>query len=279
MEFFEAVARDVAIALEEDVGDGDLTARLIPEDAVAVANVVSREDAVLCGSPWFEAVFRRLDPAVDIVWNIPEGGKVGQNQFICTVKGNARALLTAERSALNFLQLLSAVATRTRSYVDAVSGTRAVILDTRKTIPGLRIAEKYAVRIGGGQNQRMGLFDAILIKENHILACGGVKRALQVAAKMGTVPVQIEVENLEELQEALDAGAKLILLDNFTMEKMEQAVKLVAGRAKLEASGGVSLGTVRRIAETGVDRISIGSLTKDIHALDLSMRFEVSQLA
>ncbi len=279
MEFFEAVARDVAIALEEDVGDGDLTARLIPEDAVAVANVVSREDAVLCGSPWFEAVFRRLDPAVDIVWNIPEGGKVGQNQFICTVKGNARALLTAERSALNFLQLLSAVATRTRSYVDAVSGTRAVILDTRKTIPGLRIAEKYAVRIGGGQNQRMGLFDAILIKENHILACGGVKRALQVAAKMGTVPVQIEVENLEELQEAMDAGAKLILLDNFTMEKMEQAVKLVAGRAKLEASGGVSLGTVRRIAETGVDRISIGSLTKDIHALDLSMRFEVSQLA
>ena len=191
MEFFEAVARDVAIALEEDVGDGDLTARLIPEDAVAVANVVSREDAVLCGSPWFEAVFRRLDPAVDIVWNIPEGGKVGQNQFICTVKGNARALLTAERSALNFLQLLSAVATRTRSYVDAVSGTRAVILDTRKTIPGLRIAEKYAVRIGGGQNQRMGLFDAILIKENHILACGGVKRALQVAAKMGTFPVQI----------------------------------------------------------------------------------------
>ncbi len=278
MEFFEAVERDVTIALEEDVGDGDLTARLIPEDAVAVANVVSREDAVLCGSPWFEAVFRRLDPAVDIVWHIPEGGKVGQNQFICTVKGNARALLTAERSALNFLQLLSAVSTRTRSYVDAVAATRAVILDTRKTIPGLRIAEKYAVRIGGGQNQRMGLHDAILIKENHILASGGVKRALQEAGKMGEVPVQIEVENLEELDEAIEAGAKLILLDNFTMEKMEQAVKLVAGRAKLEASGGVSLGTVRRIAETGVDRISIGSLTKDIHAVDLSMRFEMSQL-
>ena len=279
MELQEAVERDVSRALDEDVGMGDVTAGLIPENALAFASVISREEAVICGMPWFEAVFRRLDPSVEIAWSLPEGGKACPDQTLCTVKGNARALLTGERSALNFLQLLSAVATRTRRYVEAVSGTRAAILDTRKTLPGLRVAEKYAVRIGGGQNQRMGLHDAILIKENHIMACGGVRRALEEAMKVPEVSVQIEVESHDELVEALEAGAKLILLDNFTVEALQEAVAVCSGRALLEASGGVSLGTVRRIAETGVDRISIGSLTKDIHAVDLSMRLQVGAIA
>lgn len=278
MELYQAVDQDVSRSLEEDVGTGDLTANLIPEDHRALATVVSREDAVLCGIPWFEGCFRKLDPAVEIIWQVGEGDEVRASAALCSINGNARALLTAERSALNFLQLLSGVATRTRLFVNAVAGTKARVMDTRKTLPGLRFAQKYAVRIGGGENQRMGLYDAILIKENHILAAGGVKAALQ-AAFLSPVPVQIEVENLEELGEALEAGAKLILLDNFDVEQLEEAVGFTAGRAVLEASGGVNLDTVREIALTGVDRISVGGLTKDIRAVDLSMRIQVAALA
>ena len=278
MDLSEAVRKDVKAALEEDVGGGDVTANLIPEDAVAHAAVISRESAVLCGTPWFESCFRMLDPGVEIVWHYPEGSQVAPNDTLCNLKGNARAMLTAERSALNFLQLLSGVASKTRKFVEAVAGTHALVMDTRKTLPGLRLAQKYAVRVGGGSNQRMGLHDAILIKENHIAACGGVKAVLAAAAKVPK-PVQIEVESMSELEEALEAGAKLILLDNFDLDGLRRAVRFVAGRAVLEASGGVSLDTVRSIALTGVDRISVGDLTKDVKAIDLSMRLKVSQIA
>ena len=277
MDLYQAVERDISDALEEDVGSGDATADLlVPENASAHATVTSREHAVLCGVPWFEACFRKFDPAVEFVWRASEGEEI-EGPF-CSIHGKARALLTAERSALNFLQLLSGIATKTRKYVNAVSGTRAKVMDTRKTLPGLRYAEKYAVRIGGGENQRMGLYDAILIKENHIAACGGVKAALH-AASVSYLPVQIEVENMQELSDALEAGAKLILLDNFDITGLKKAVEFVAGRAILEASGGVNLDTVREIAETGVDRISVGALTKDVDALDLSMRLQLSMLA
>lgn len=279
MDWFEAVRKDVRAALEEDVGGGDVTANLIPEDAVAHATVISRERAVLCGTAWFESCFRMLDPGVEIVWHFPEGSQIAPNDALCTLKGNARAMLTAERSALNFLQLLSGVATKTRKFVEAVAGTHALVMDTRKTLPGLRLAQKHAVRVGGGSNQRMGLHDAILIKENHIAACGGVKAVLAAAAKVPDVPAQIEVESMSELEEALEAGAKLILLDNFDLDGLKRAVQFVAGRAVLEASGGVSLDTVRSIALTGVDRISVGELTKDVKAIDLSMRLKVSQIA
>lgn len=279
MDWSEAVRKDVRAALEEDVGGGDVTANLIPEDAVAHAAVISREPAVLCGTTWFESCFRMLDPGVEIVWHFPEGSQIAPNDALCTLKGNARAMLTAERSALNFLQLLSGVATKTRKFVEAVAGTHALVMDTRKTLPGLRLAQKHAVRVGGGSNQRMGLHDAILIKENHIAACGGVKAVLAAAAKVPDVPAQIEVESMSELEEALEAGAKLILLDNFDLDGLKRAVQFVAGRAVLEASGGVSLDTVRSIALTGVDRISVGELTKDVKAIDLSMRLKVSQIA
>jgi nicotinate-nucleotide pyrophosphorylase (carboxylating) len=278
MSLFDTVEKDVEAALLEDIGSGDVTADLVPIDAIAAAVVISRVDAVLCGIPWFEACFRRLDPAAEITWHFPEGASIGPDDVLCTLKGNARALLTAERSALNFLQLLSGISTKTRQYVRMVAGTKAVVLDTRKTLPGLRVAQKYAVRMGGGQNQRMGLYDAILIKENHILACGGVNGALKAASK-SSLPVQIEVESMEELRQALDAGAQLILLDNFDLEGLKRAVDYTDGRAILEASGGVNLETVRSIAETGVDRISVGSLTKDVEAVDLSMRLEISMLA
>ncbi len=269
----EHVTRDVIRALEEDLGSGDLTARLLPEDMVARARVICRDPAVLAGVPWFEACFRRLDPAVEIEWNVAEGGALSPGTEVCLLQGQARALLSAERPALNFLQTLSAVATATRGYVEAVAGTRACILDTRKTLPGLRFAEKYAVRLGGGVNHRMGLYDGILIKENHIAVAGGVKEALAAARRVSTsVPVQIEVENLAQLEEALAAGARLILLDNFSLDAMREAVRLTAGRAELEASGGITLENVRAVAETGVDRISIGSLTKDVKAVDFSLR-------
>ena len=276
MDLYRAVENDVSKALEEDVGSGDATANLIPEAALAHATVISREHAVLCGIPWFEACFRKCDPSVEIVWHFREGDEI--EGPLCSVHGNARALLTAERSALNFLQLLSGIATKTRKFVKAVSGTKAQVMDTRKTIPGLRYAEKYAVRAGGGHNQRMGLYDAILIKENHILAAGGVKAAM-MAASNSSLPVQIEVENMNELADALEAGARLILLDNFNIDGLKRAVEFAAGRAVLEASGGVNLDTVRKIAETGVDRISIGALTKDVEAVDLSMRLQVTALA
>lgn len=268
------IERHVRTALEEDIGSGDVTARLVPEHQIAVARVISREEAVLCGSAWFEVCFRLVDAKLHVQWHAQEGELVRPNQLLCEIHGNARALLTAERCALNFLQMLSAVATLTRQYVAIVAGTQAAIMDTRKTLPGLRLAQKYAVTVGGGKNQRIGLFDGILIKENHIAAAGGIVPALKAAQAVASVPIQIEVESLEELQTALDAGAKLILLDNFTLDQMRAAVTLNAGRAELEASGNVTLDTVRAIAETGVQRISIGSLTKNVRAVDLSMRIE-----
>ncbi len=270
-----ALRHNVETALAEDIGGGDLTARLIPADVAGRATVISREAAVLCGTGWFEACFRKLDRNVGIHWLARDGDAVNSNQTLCEISGNARAMLSAERPALNFLQTLSATATATRRYVEAISGTGAVIMDTRKTLPGLRLAQKYAVKVGGGENQRIGLFDGILIKENHILAAGGIAQALEQAAKIAPegVSIQIEVESLDELEQALQAGARLILLDNFTLEQMRDAVRIADSRAVLEASGNVNLDTVRPIAETGVQRISVGSLTKDIKAVDLSMRF------
>lgn len=276
------IEQNVRLALEEDIGSGDLTAQLIPEAASGRATVITRQPMVLCGVRWFEGCFHALHPNCEIRWQVREGEDAGANQVLCEISGNARAMLTAERPALNFLQLLSATATETRRYVQAVAGTRAKVMDTRKTLPGLRMAQKYAVRVGGGHNQRIGLFDGVLIKENHIIAAGGIGRALAAAHRLAPrgATTQIEVENLEELREALDAGAKLVLLDNFNLQGMRDAVALndkrATARAELEASGGVNLETVRAIAETGVDRISIGSLTKDVRAVDLSMRFMVA---
>lgn len=266
----------VRLALQEDIGSGDLTAGLIPADTVANATVISRQEAVIAGIPWFNEVFKQIDPSVQITWQVSEGSQVVADQVLCQLQGTARSLLTGERSALNFLQLLSATATQTRRYADAVAGTQAQVLDTRKTIPCLRTAQKYAVRCGGGMNHRIGLFDAFLIKENHIMAAGSVSAALQAAQQMNPqqVPVIIEVETLDQVQEALNAGAVRLLLDNFSLPMLREAVALVGGRAKLEASGGVDLGSIRAIAETGVDFISIGSLTKDVEAVDLSMRMQ-----
>jgi nicotinate-nucleotide pyrophosphorylase (carboxylating) len=267
---FEA---NLLAALLEDVGTGDLTGLLVPEGGRVTARVIVREDAVLCGAPWFEGVMNCMQAGVEIDWQYAEGDLMTADSVVCTITGPARALLTAERSALNFLQLLSSVATATRKYVDVIAGTRAAILDTRKTLPGLRLAQKYAVRVGGGQNQRLALYDGILIKENHIAAAGGVTNAVLAAKQLDAgVSIQVEVENLAELHEALDAGAVSILLDNFTTDLMREAVVINAGRALLEASGGINFDTVRAIAETGVDRISIGSLTKDIRATDYSLR-------
>jgi nicotinate-nucleotide pyrophosphorylase (carboxylating) len=267
---FEANIRD---ALAEDIGSGDLTARLVPADQHVRARVIVREEAVLCGAPWFEGVMMSIDPHIAIRWEHAEGDLMPADSTVCTIEAPARSLLTGERTALNFLQLLSGVASATRRHVQAVAGTAARILDTRKTLPGLRLAQKYAVRVGGGDNQRLALYDGILIKENHIAAAGGVAAALRAAQALGSdAPVQIEVESLDELREALDAGAASILLDNFSTAQMREAVAITAGKAVLEASGGVSLATLRGIAETGVDRISIGSLTKDVRATDYSLR-------
>jgi len=275
-ELTSAVEANVSAALAEDIGAGDWTAQLIPANARADANVITRHDAVVCGAPWFDACLRRLDPAVEIDWAVNEGAPARAGQALVHVCGSARALLTGERTGLNFLQLLSAVATVTRRYVDAVAGTRAKILDTRKTLPGLRYAQKYAVRTGGGTNHRIGLYDGILIKENHIAAAGGIEAALREAQKVAPPGVwtQIEVEDFDQLKAALAAGARMILLDNMNTDQMAAAVKLTAGRAELEASGGITLENVRAIALTGVDRISIGGLTKDVKAVDLSMRLK-----
>jgi nicotinate-nucleotide pyrophosphorylase (carboxylating) len=253
---------------------GDLTAQLLSADKVAEAHVITRENAVLCGTQWFDECFRSLDADCNVHWLAKDGDTIKAGQPLCEIRGKARALLTAERSALNLLQTLSATATHTRRYVDAVAGIEVKIMDTRKTLPGLRHAQKYAVRVGGGHNQRLGLYDGILIKENHIAAAGGIKavlaRAFQLAAP--GISVQIEVENLVQLEEALAAGAKLILLDNFDRDGLRAAVQLTAKRAELEASGGITIDNVREVALTGVDRISIGAITKHIHAVDLSMR-------
>ena len=267
---FEA---NLLAALLEDVGPGDLTAELVPFDSIVTARVSVREDAVLCGAPWFEGIMKSLDRSIEIDWHYAEGDLMLLDSPVCTIEAPARALLTAERSALNFLQLLSGVATATRRYVDVIQGTSAAILDTRKTLPGLRLAQKYAVRVGGGKNQRLALYDGILIKENHIAAAGGVTAALHAAKALAAgVSIQVEVENLAELNEALAAGANSVLLDNFSLDLMHEAVRITAGRALLEASGGINVDTVRAIAETGVDRISIGSLTKDVRATDYSLR-------
>jgi nicotinate-nucleotide pyrophosphorylase (carboxylating) len=268
-----AFEQNILAALLEDIGSGDLTGKLVPNDTRVTARVIVREAAVLCGAPWFEGVMLAVDQDTDIAWQFAEGDLMPANSTVCTITANPRALLTAERAALNFLQLLSGVATATRRYVDVIAGTSAAILDTRKTLPGLRQAQKYAVRVGGGKNQRMALYDGILIKENHIAAAGGVTPALTAAASLNAgAPVQIEVETIAQLEEALGAGVKSVLLDNFDLAMMREAVQVNSGRALLEASGGINLDTVRAIAETGVDRISIGSLTKDVHATDYSLR-------
>lgn len=279
----ELAAADARRALAEDVGTGDLTAALVDPEQMATARVIAREPAVICGAPWFEAVFEAVAPGTKIKWSCHEGQRCSADQTVVTLAGRAAQLLTAERTALNFLQMLSAVATRTADYVQAVHGTKAQIVDTRKTLPGLRLAQKYAVRTGGGANHRLGLHDAILIKENHIAAAGGISAALAAAAAVGqrATFIQIEVETLSQLDEALSAGARMILLDNMDLPTLAQAVRRndAAGssRAVLEISGGVRIETVRQLAETGVERISVGSLTKDIRAIDFSMRFEVAR--
>ncbi|MDD2926112.1 carboxylating nicotinate-nucleotide diphosphorylase [Rhodoferax sp.] len=269
---------DVARALEEDLGSADLTAGLVDPTRRAKATIIAREAAVICGQAWVQAAFQQVDPAAEIIWHVSEGHRCQADQVILEVHGLAHALLTAERTALNFLQLLSAVATKTSDYVQAireVPSAHASIVDTRKTLPGLRLAQKYAVRTGGGVNHRLGLYDAVLIKENHIAAAGGVAAVLRRAAQVAPAArfVEIEVETLAQLQEALDAGATMVLLDNMGLAQLHEAVHLNAGRAQLEVSGGVNLSTLRAIAATGVDRISIGTLTKDIKAIDFSMRF------
>ena len=269
---------DVARALAEDIGSGDITAPLIPATLQAQAEVISREEAVACGTAWFDGVFQTLDPQVRIAWQVRDGDTVTPGQTLCTLTGPARALLSGERTALNFLQTLSGTATRARRYAAAVTGTGVKVLDTRKTLPGLRAAQKYAVRCGGGFNHRMGLYDAVLIKENHILAAGSITRAVTAARRVARgKTVEVEVETLEELQEALAAAADIILLDNFSIEDLTQAVAVSRTRAKLEASGGITLDNIRRIAETGVDYISVGAMTKDVQAVDLSMRFNESR--
>ena len=268
-----AFEENIRLALAEEIGAGDWTAMLVPEALQVNATVTVREQAVLCGAPWFEAVMLQIDPRIGVVWECAEGALMPANAPVCRIAGPARSLLTAERAALNFLQLLSGVATVTRDYVQLVEGTNAAILDTRKTMPGLRLAQKYAVRVGGGKNQRLALYDGILIKENHIAAAGSIAAALAAARDLHAgVSIQIEVENLDELSQALAAGAVSVLLDNFTTDQLRSAVTISAGRALLEASGGIERDTVRAIAQTGVDRISIGSLTKDIKATDYSLR-------
>ena len=270
----EDLSKVVARALSEDLGAGDLTSGLLPANLEAEARVVVREPALLCGIPWFDEVFAQLDPDVTVAWHYAEGADLKGGETVCSLAGRARSLLTGERTALNFLQTLSGTAATTRRYAEAVAGTGARILDTRKTLPGLRTAQKYAVRCGGGDNHRMGLFDAVLIKENHILATGSIAAAVEAARNNAPgVPVEVEVENLDELEKACVAGADRIMLDNFDLETLRLAVEAAAGRAELEASGGVNYEALRDIARSGVDFISIGALTKHLHATDFSMRF------
>jgi len=270
------IEANVRNALREDIGSGDITAQLIPAERLARATVITREPAVICGTAWVNAVFRQLDPRVAVHWQVADGDKVEANQALFHLEGPARALLSGERSALNFLQTLSAVATRCRHFADLVQGTQVKLLDTRKTLPCLRLAQKYAVTQGGCHNHRIGLYDAFLIKENHIAACGGIAQAVSAAHGIAPgKPVEVEVESLEELRQALEAGADIVMLDELSLDDMRSAVVITAGRAKLEASGGINESTLRTIADTGVDYISIGSLTKDIKAIDLSMRLSL----
>tara|TARA_E500000081_G_C6095386_1_gene334837 strand:- start:359 stop:1207 length:849 start_codon:yes stop_codon:yes gene_type:complete len=271
--FKTSIQSCVEIAIREDLGDGDLTASLIPEDKRGEGSIISRVDCILCGTDWVERTFHSLDSSIQLEWHHKDGNRVASGQSICSLAGPARALLTGERTALNFLQTLSAVATKTNHYVRAVAHTKAKILDTRKTMPNLRTALKYAVKTGGGENHRIGLFDGVLIKENHIIACDGISNAMKSTKHIDErITIQIEVESLPQLREAIDNGATSILLDNFTLQSMRDAVRIAEGKALLEASGGITLDSIVTIAETGVDRISIGALTKDIEAIDLSMR-------
>ncbi|EKZ99275.1 nicotinate-nucleotide pyrophosphorylase [Cupriavidus sp. HMR-1] len=268
-----ALAANVKAAIAEDVGTGDLTGLLVPADKPVHARVIVREAAVLCGRPWFDACMQAIDERLLVTWQKEEGARLAPDDVVCEIAGPARALLTAERPSLNFLQLLSGVASATRRYADLIADTRARVLDTRKTLPGLRLAQKYAVRVGGGENQRLALYDGILIKENHIAAAGGIAAAMEAALALGTeASIQIEVESIAELEEALAAGAKSVLIDNFSLEMMREAVTINRERALLEVSGGVNYETIRRFAETGVDRISVGALTKDVRATDFSLR-------
>lgn len=262
-------------ALEEDIGTGDVTARLIPADQHATARVITREAATICGQAWVDEVFRQVDPALKVYWKVNDGDNVYADKTLFEVKGSARSILTGERAALNFLQLLSGTATTCQQYADIVAGTSVRLLDTRKTIPGLRTAQKYAVTCGGCHNHRIGLYDAFLIKENHIAACGSIEQAITTARTQSPgKPVEVEVENLEQLEKAIAAGADIVMLDNFQLEEMRAGVQLAQGRVKLEASGGINKDTLKLIAETGVDFISIGAITKDCKAIDLSMRLQ-----
>ena len=270
------IEANVRRSLREDIGSGDITAQLIPESRLANATVITRDSAVICGTAWVTEVFRQLDPRVAVHWQVADGQQVAPDQALFHLQGPARALLSGERTALNFLQTLSAVATRCQHYAALVQGTAVKLLDTRKTLPGLRLAQKYAVTQGGCHNHRIGLFDAFLIKENHIAACGGIAAAVATARTIAPgKPVEVEVENLDELEQALTAGADIVMLDELSLDDMRRAVSINAGRAKLEASGGVNESTLRSIAETGVDYISIGTLTKDVKAVDLSMRLSL----
>jgi len=270
------IEANVRRALLEDIGSGDITAQLIPAERLAKATIITREDCVIAGTAWVDAVFRQLDPRVAVHWQVADGDRATANQPLFHLEGPARSLLSGERSALNFLQMLSGVATRARSLADLVEGTQVHLLDTRKTLPGLRLAQKYAVTCGGCHNHRIGLYDAFLIKENHIAASGGVPEAVAAAHRIAPgKPVEIEVESLDELRQALDAGADIIMLDELSLDEMREAVRITAGKAKLEASGGVNESTLRVIAETGVDYISIGAMTKDVKAVDLSMRLSL----
>ncbi len=269
----ELIKEQVRSALKEDIGSGDRTAGLIPETSISVVNLLCREAAVICGAAWYDEIFRQLDPGIEIHWHASDSNQVAADTIIACLQGNTRALLTGERTALNYLQTLSGVATMARTYADKVAGTGVRILDTRKTLPGLRLQQKYAVTCGGCYNHRLGLYDAILVKENHILAAGSISAAVK-AASLSAPEIEIEVESIDELEQALAAGARRLLLDNFSLDHLYEAVRLNKGRARLEASGGVNLETIRAIAETGVDDISVGALTKDVRAIDFSMRFE-----
>ena len=270
----QTIQINIEQALQEDIGDGDITALLTPENEQATANILSRENMILAGQPWVNALIQAFDANVQITWLKQDGDQVEANEVFLQLSGSARSLLTVERPALNFIQTLSAVATKTAQYVQQLEGLNTKLLDTRKTLPGLRIAQKYAVAIGGGQNHRLGLFDAFLIKENHIMAAGGITQAIQQAHQITpNKPVEVEVETWDELNQALEAGADIVMLDNFSQQQMIDAVKHVAGRCKLEASGNITIENLRHVATTGVDYISMGVLTKDVTAVDLSMRF------
>ncbi|WP_017401111.1 carboxylating nicotinate-nucleotide diphosphorylase [Acinetobacter radioresistens] len=270
----QSIQINIQQALQEDIGTGDITALLTPEDEQATATIISREDMILAGQPWVNSLIQTYDPQVEVIWLKNDGDRVQANEAFLKLAGSARSLLTVERPALNFIQTLSAVATKVADYVQRLNGLNTKLLDTRKTLPGLRIAQKYAVAVGGGQNHRLGLFDAFLIKENHIMAAGGIAQAIAKAHDIAPgKPVEVEVETWDELNQALNAGADIVMLDNFSTQQMQDAVQHIAGRCKLEASGNITLENLREVASTGVDYISMGALTKDIKAVDLSMRF------